>query len=233
MTFRIILPEKELTFSTREGVTILEALIEAKEHHPDLFFFWECRSGICGSCTVMANGQPVLACKTKLTEGMLLAPLANHDAHEGLTHDRTTAHAKLSLLKSSHLEGVMKEEDREKIALQATCILCDSCYAACPVLTTNPSFLGPFVLSQALRLANDVRQQQGPQILEAIQHDGIWACTLCGNCTLVCPEGIDPRADITLLRTKSLAAGYSDPTMMANFGFGGFGGDFGFGGGFS
>jgi len=48
-------------------------------------------------------------------------------------------------------------------------------------------------------------------------------CTLCGQCTAVCPEGIDPKSDILMLRTKSTQMGHTDPNMGA---FGSFGLDF-------
>jgi fumarate reductase iron-sulfur subunit len=36
---------------------------------------------------------------------------------------------------------------------------------------------------------------------------------LCGECTIACPQGIDPKNDIMMLRMKSVQAGYSDPTF--------------------
>ncbi|MDD2639902.1 MAG: succinate dehydrogenase, partial [Arcobacteraceae bacterium] len=57
-----------------------------------------------------------------------------------------------------------------------------------------------------------------------------WDCTLCGNCTMVCPQFIDPKTDILNLRTKSYQNGYTDPNLSMNTGFdASFGnGDFGF-----
>jgi len=50
-------------------------------------------------------------------------------------------------------------------------------------------------------------------------------CTLCGECTLVCPQNIDPKNDIIKLRNQSAQHGYMDPNF-ANMGFsGGFGFD--------
>ncbi len=47
----------------------------------------------------------------------------------------------------------------------------------------------------------------------------MWDCTLCGNCTLVCPQFIDPKTDIMNLRMKSVQNGYEDKSLQA---FGGF-----------
>ena len=54
--------------------------------------------------------------------------------------------------------------------------------------------------------------------IDLIQQNGIWDCTLCGECTAVCPQNIDPKMDIMNLRSKSAKYGYMDPN------FGSFGG---------
>ena len=41
---------------------------------------------------------------------------------------------------------------------------------------------------------------------------------LCSACTLVCPQGIDPKADIMQLQNISVQNGYDNPNMQ-NFCF--------------
>src|SRR3972149_9015271 len=51
------------------GTTVLEALLWIKEHdEPGLALRYSCRMGICGSCGVLVNGQPRLACETQVEE---------------------------------------------------------------------------------------------------------------------------------------------------------------------
>jgi fumarate reductase iron-sulfur subunit len=91
------------------------------------------------------------------------------------------------------------------------------------VLEINPNFIGAFALSRAYRYTSDPRETQIKTIIDNVQTNGIWDCTLCGECTAVCPQGIDPKMDITMLRSQSTQFGYSDPNFMAmDFGFGGF-----------
>ena len=46
-------------------MTLYLALNEIREQQaPDLQFDFSCRSAVCGSCGMMANGRPALACKT-------------------------------------------------------------------------------------------------------------------------------------------------------------------------
>ena len=48
-----------------EGMTLFIALNEIREQlDPSLAFDFVCRAGICGSCGMMINGRPGLACRT-------------------------------------------------------------------------------------------------------------------------------------------------------------------------
>ena len=114
------------------------------------------------------------------------------------------------------------EADEEKmIRVQSDCILCGSCYSACPVLEVNSAFLGPFSLTRTYRYVQDKRESDAKVKIDNVQQNGVWDCTLCGECSLVCPQGISPKDDINMLRTKSGMLGYTDPHTQS------FGGDFG------
>jgi len=109
--------------------------------------------------------------------------------------------------------------------VQSDCILCGSCYSACPVYAVNEEFLGPpFALTRTWRYVSDRREEDEKSKIETIQTNGVWDCTLCNECTMVCPQGISPKSDIEKLRSKSAMAGYSDPNFANSFG-GGFGFD--------
>ena len=111
------------------------------------------------------------------------------------------------------------QKDIKNIDLQSNCILCNSCYSSCPVYDVNKEFLGPFALTRALRYVNDKKNAHSLDIVDSIQSNGIWDCTLCSACTLVCPQGIDPKADIMLLQNISVQNGYSNPyTQTMDFG---------------
>ena len=61
------------------GMTLFIALNEIREkQEPSLQFDFVCRAGICGSCGMMINGRPTLACRTltkSLEPEISLAPL--------------------------------------------------------------------------------------------------------------------------------------------------------------
>ena len=49
--------------------SLLDALGYIKDElEPELSYRWSCRMAICGSCGMMVNGKPKLACKTFLRD---------------------------------------------------------------------------------------------------------------------------------------------------------------------
>ena len=62
-----------------DGMTLFIALNEIREKQdPSLQFDFVCRAGICGSCAMVINGGPTLACRTltkNLGPEITLAPL--------------------------------------------------------------------------------------------------------------------------------------------------------------
>jgi len=212
-----------------EDNTLLEILQKIKTtQDPTLSFSSGCRSSVCGSCSMRVNSKEVLACSYKVQDGDFIEPLKNVPVIRDLVVDMDKAYefnAKANAWLSSIVSDVEVSHDDEKInEIQSDCILCGSCYSACPVYSVNSEFLGPFSLTRVWKYVSDVREDDNKEKIDVIQSNGIWDCTLCNECTLVCPQNISSKSDIEKLRSKSAMAGYSDPN------FGSFGGGFGFDG---
>jgi fumarate reductase iron-sulfur subunit len=205
------------SFEVSQGLTLLAALYEIKESKDaSLTFTAGCRASVCGTCAVRVNGKEELACAYKVQDGDVVEPLQYHPVLRDLKVDKNKA--KETLLKTtawlqSFTEASLTHKDEKRTERQTDCILCDSCYSACPVYAVNPDFLGPFALTRAYRYSTDKREGNAKAIIDNIQTNGVWDCTLCGECTAVCPKGIDPKMDITMLRGDSVTHGYSDPSF--------------------
>jgi fumarate reductase iron-sulfur subunit len=211
-----------------QDCTLLALLNEIKTNQDaTLTYASGCRSSVCGSCSMRVNGREVLACGYKVQEGDLIEPLKNVPLIRDLVVDMDKAlsfNAKAKAWQSSLSKDIsLTQEDEKRNEIQSDCILCGSCYSACPVYAVNEEFLGPFSLTRVWKYVSDTREASPEAKLETIQSNGVWDCTLCNECTLVCPQSISSKADIEKLRSKSVMAGYSDPSF-ANFG-GGFGFD--------
>lgn len=207
-----------------ENVTLLTILNHIKTKiDPTLTYSHGCRSGVCGSCAVRVNGREQLMCEYKPCEGDLIEPIRNVKVLRDLVVDSSAVERHNrggSAWSEGSLDGSVSEDDMRRIETQSDCILCSSCYSACPVYSVNPDFIGPFALTRVWRYVNDPRESGSDAKMAAIQTNGIWDCTLCGECVPVCPQGIAPKQDITMLRMKSAMLGYNDPNAAAQFGGG-------------
>ncbi len=199
--------------------TLLAILQEIKStQDSSLSFTSSCRSSVCGSCAMRVNGVEVLACAYKPKDGDVVEPLKNMPVIRDLVVDMDkalTCNTKAAAFSSKNSKNIALSPDDEKVnELQSDCILCGSCYSACPVYESNENFIGPFALTRSWRYVSDKREQDVDQKIEAIQKDGIWDCTLCNECVPVCPQGIAPKQDIMMLRSKSGVMGHIDPNMF-------------------
>jgi len=211
-----------------KDATLLEVLNKIKtKQDSSLSFSSGCRSSVCGSCSMRVNSKEVLACAYKVQDGDLIEPLNNVPVIRDLVVDMDRAYefnkkAK-AWLESITCEPELTQENEKINELQSDCILCASCYSACPVYSVNEEFLGPFALTRVWKYVSDAREESSDSKIDTIQNSGIWDCTLCNECSVVCPQGISSKSDIEKLRSKSAMKGYTDPNF-ANFG-GGFGFD--------
>jgi len=213
--------------------TLLNALTHIKAtQDATLTFTAGCRASVCGTCAVRVNGKEQLACAYKVQDGDVVEPLQYHPILRDLKVDKNKA--KETLLKSTawiqnFTEAALTHKDEKFSETQTDCILCDSCYSACPVYAVNPDFLGPFALTRVYRYATDKRESDTKSIIDNVQTNGVWDCILCGECTMACPKGIDPKMDILMLRGESVSHGHTDPSFATqSFGSPDFSGGFGF-----
>jgi fumarate reductase iron-sulfur subunit len=89
------------------------------------------------------------------------------------------------------------------------CINCMLCYAACPVYQNDGDFLGPALLALAQRYNHDSRDQGREERQRRIwSDDATWACTFVGECSAVCPKGVDPAGAIQLSKMESTMTSY-------------------------
>jgi fumarate reductase iron-sulfur subunit len=225
MVLNIIRNGEKVSYKiTSKDATLLQLLGEIKTtQDATLSFASGCRSSVCGSCAMRVNGKEVLACAYKPESGDTVEPLRNVPLIRDLVVDMEKA---LSFNKvaqtwavSSQEFSTVSPEDAEVNEVQSDCILCGACYSACPVYALNPEFIGPFALTRNWRYISDKREEDVAGKITAVQTNGVWDCTLCGECVPVCPQAIAPKSDIDMLRNKSNIMGYMDP-KYASFGGG-------------
>jgi fumarate reductase iron-sulfur subunit len=195
-----------------ENWMVLDALNHVKdEMDGTLSYRWACRMGVCGSCGVMVNGEPVLTCATYVEDvvpgPVEIEPLRGFPVIRDLVGDLTDFMEKLQRVKP-WLVRDDQEPPQEGEYLQtpaqvaeykrySMCINCMLCYAACPIYELEPDFVGPAAIALAQRYNLDSRDTGSPERMDILsQHDGVWACTFVGECSVVCPKDVDPAGAI-------------------------------------
>ena len=191
-----------------DDMSVLQGLQAIKDTQDgSLSFRWSCRMAICGSCGMMVNGRPRLACETFLRD---LAPgpvrveaLAHFPIERDLVVSIGGFVEKLESIKPYLIPRQPRRLDQgeypqtpaqlEVFEQYSACINCMLCYAACPQFGLDPEFAGPGILALLHRYNADSRdggRDQRMAVLNAEQ--GVWSCTAVGYCSEVCPKQVDP-----------------------------------------
>jgi succinate dehydrogenase / fumarate reductase iron-sulfur subunit len=207
----------EFTIPYERWTTVLEAILEVKKHlDHSVAVRYSCRQATCGSCGMMINGKPRLACFTKIIElnsdVVTVEPMNNFPIIRDLavkferlfdTHHKIKPYLIRddTDLISDEREFLQSPEEVEQYIQFANCIKCGLCNSACPTMATDSSFVGPQALAQAYRYVADSRDKGKDSRLKIIDEShGIWRCHFAGSCSQVCPKGVDPAMGIQLLR---------------------------------
>jgi succinate dehydrogenase / fumarate reductase iron-sulfur subunit len=200
-----------------QGMTVLEALLKIQdEQDPTLVFRYSCRGAVCGSCGMVINGRPDLACRVQLAtlpaREVLLEPLPNMEVVKDLIVDmapfweayRAVEPWLISEEKQIDREHVVSEKTRAKIDSYVNCILCACCYGACPVLPRDERYLGPAALAKLYRFLGDSRDKRDWRTaLERIDSErGLWGCDTVFRCVTACPKHVRPTDGIEGLRRR-------------------------------
>ena len=209
-----------------EGMTLFIALMEIREKQdPSLEFDFVCRAGICGSCGMMINGRPGLACRTQtktLPAAFTLAPLPVFELIADLSVNtgkwmrgmserlRTWVHMKTPEVDLGRIEERMEPELAEEIYLLDRCIECGCCVAGCGTARMREDFVGAVGLNRIARFRLDPRDQRSDDdFYELIGDDrGVFGCMSLLACHDVCPKDLPLQTQIAFIRRKMVAMGW-------------------------
>ncbi len=185
----------------RKGTTLLEAFMYIKDNFDETFAFRSsCRMGICGSCGVMVNGIPMLACYTQVlhlnSDSLIIEPLQGMTVIKDLLVDLepffdtykqiTSVLIKTEKMLEKPQESIQSPVDLKKYWDLSLCIKCSICYSACPA-ALDERFLGPSTYATNYRFIQDSRDAGRQERLKPM-NENIWLCTSCNSCTLFCPK---------------------------------------------
>jgi len=206
------------------GMTLFIALNRIREEQdPGLAFDFVCRAGVCGSCAMLINGQPGLACRTLteyLPDEITLLPLPVFALIADLSVNTGKWMRALSerLETWVHLQGepdldaieaTMEPELAEDIYELDRCIECGCCIAACGTAQMREDFVGAIGLNKIARFRLDPRdRREEADYYRVIGDDeGVFGCMSLLGCQDVCPKGLSLQTQIAYLRRAMARAG--------------------------
>jgi succinate dehydrogenase / fumarate reductase iron-sulfur subunit len=86
------------------------------------------------------------------------------------------------------------------------CIECGLCLSACPIVASDPRYLGPAALAAAWRAVEEPRGLDPEAVLRLTDDpQGSWRCHVAFECSEACPSNVDPAGKIMLLRRRQAA----------------------------
>jgi fumarate reductase iron-sulfur subunit len=216
------------TFELEEadGMTLFIALNEIREKQdPSLQFDFVCRAGICGSCAMMINGRPSLACRTvtkTLGTETTLAPLPVFELIGDLSVNtgkwmramserlETWVHLKQEEVDLKRIEQPMDADLAEKIYELDRCIECGCCVSGCGSARMRADFVGAVGLNKIARFRLDPRDARtDEEFYELIGDDsGVFGCMSLLACHDVCPKNLPLATQIAFMRRKMAGMGW-------------------------
>ena len=207
------------------GMTLFIALNEIREtRDPSLQFDFVCRAGICGSCGMLINGRPGLACRTltqDLDPHIRLAPLPVFE----LIGDLSVNTGRWMRAMGERLEawlhgGAEADVDRMEAPMDPDladaiyeldrCIECGCCVAACGTARMREDFVGAVGLNRIARFRLDPRDgRDDGDFYELIGDDqGVFGCMSLLGCQDVCPKDLPLQTQIAFLRRRMARQGF-------------------------
>ena len=205
------------------GMTLYIALIKiwsTMDHH--LSFDFVCRAGICGSCSMVVNGKPRLACKTRTEEfpdgKITLLPLPTFKHIKDLSVDTGNWMNDMSIKVESWIHSKEEtdiaaiEKPIEPDVAQAVfeldrCIECGICLASCSTKIMHEDFVGAVGLNRSARFAMDPHDDRtDDEFYELIGDDnGVFGCMSLMGCEDHCPKELPLQTKIAYMRRKMVS----------------------------
>lgn len=199
------------------SMTLFIALNKIREEQdPTLQFDFCCRAGICGSCGMVINGKPDLACHTQtanLPDKITLMPLPVFKLVGDLCVDTGVWFRNVGKQLESWIHtnkkfdpGAKEERMENSLANQIfeldRCVECGCCVAACGNARMREDFIGATSINRMARFYIDPRDNRGPaDYYDLIGDDrGVFGCMGLLACDNVCPKQIPLQDQLGIMR---------------------------------
>ena len=207
------------------------------EQEPPIAFEFDCREGICGSCSLVINGVPhgpergMTTCQLYMrcfTDGETITiepwraeafPVIKDLVVDRSALDRVMqAGGYVSVNTGGAVDGnvLLIDKERAEHAMDAaSCIGCGACVAACKNASAMLFVAAKVSHLAALPQGGPERTRRAKAMVKAMDQEGFGACGNQNECEAVCPKSISVRF-IAQLNREFLRATMSETPLRAD-----------------
>ena len=211
--------------SETDSMTLYILLNELRDtQDPSLQFDLDSRAGICGSCAMLVNGKPTLACRCltrDLPDHFTLAPLPGFELIGDLSVNtgkwmrgmseriQSWCHLNDDNVNLSKIETPMDPHLAEEIYLLDRCVECGCCVASCGNFRMRPDFVGAVAINKISRFRLDPRDHRNDADYYEIlgTESGVFGCMSLLACHDFCPKDLPLKTQIAFMRRKMAEQG--------------------------
>jgi len=216
---------KEYEIEEQPGMSLFIALNKIKDEiDPTLAFDFVCRAGICGSCGMVVNGKPRLACRTltkDFEDGVItLTPMPGFELIKDLSVDTGVWMEEMTRRVESwvhtdketdisKIEEKVEPEVAQEVFELDRCIECGLCVTSCMTKLMRPDFVGAVGLNRVARFSLDPHDKRTDEdFYELVGDDnGIFGCMSLMGCEDHCPKDLPLQNKLAYIRRKLVEVG--------------------------
>ncbi len=191
-------------------------LLEKINHNYDtkIHYSSSCLQGLCGSCAMIINGWPKLACKTFVNELVMtkhfhkitIEPLTKFPVIKDLIVDRTVLYDNMKRAQQWLDDDAKINPDNILFEYEVSqCLMCGCCLESCPNYNGEDDFMGVILPVSSSKITS---QETGKDKLD--KHKRIYKKHFYNNCVKslvcedVCPMQIPTQRAISKMNKKSV-----------------------------
>ncbi len=182
-----------------KGLTVLDGLIYVYENiDSSIAFRWSCKNVQCGTCGMLVNGEPVLACERKIEIGEAVQvdpfplPVIKDVVTDFSSIEDKRVRVFSKLTQAGRPESLSPEEVNPLTSLHK-CLDCHVCDVICPLNKGKTRIEpGSFLPADLVQLASILsNKREGQDRREEAYAKKVYECLTCGACVKACPVDID------------------------------------------
>jgi len=208
-----VIKEYEYTGNLNIPVT---TLLEKVNHsnNTKIHYSSSCLQGLCGSCAMLINGWPKLACKTFVNEEVMtkyfhkitIEPLSKFPVIKDLIIDRSKIYENMKEAQQWLDENAKINPEHIPFEYEVSqCLMCGCCLESCPNYNGEDNFMGVVLPVSSSKITaqetSDEKIKQHKQIHKKHFYNGCVKSLVCQD---VCPMEIPTQRAISQMNYKSV-----------------------------